>query len=171
VGQRRATVTSPLTQGDNTPLFDGGKGGGHRRSDIDAQWQDLLHLADPTSLQDRRSVKKESQDTVTSEKDHQSVVHKKRTLTTSQVPTTQSALLATDGFSEALEALPPDDRCRTLATGRTSMLRRTSKRVKEVVDKMHLPAVVRFNRCFWDDSRNYTEKKKHQFVLSQLTGM
>jgi hypothetical protein len=34
-----------------------------------------------------------------------------------------------------------------------------------------LLAVVRFNRCFWDDSRNYTEKKKHQFVLSQLTGM
>ena len=27
------TGVSPLTQGDNTPLFDGGKGGGHRNTD------------------------------------------------------------------------------------------------------------------------------------------
>ena len=51
------------------------------------------------------------------------------------------------------------------------MLRRTSKRVKEVVDKMRLPAVVRLSRSFWDDVRNGTEKAKHQFVLRQLTFM
>jgi hypothetical protein len=32
------------------------------------------------------------------------------------------------------------------------MLRRTSKRFKEVVDKMRLPAVVRLSRIFWDDA-------------------
>ncbi len=34
------------------------------------------------------------------------------------------------------------------------MLRRTSKRVKEVVDKMRLPAVVRLTRSFWNDAHN-----------------
>jgi len=37
------------------------------------------------------------------------------------------------------------------------MLRRTSKRVKEVVDKMRLSAVVRLSRSFWSfwsDARN-----------------
>ncbi len=42
------------------------------------------------------------------------------------------------------------------------MLRRTSKRVKEVVDKMRLPAVVRLSRSFWDDSRNGTDAEKLQ---------
>jgi hypothetical protein len=51
------------------------------------------------------------------------------------------------------------------------MLRRTSKRIKEVVDKMRLPAVVRLSWSFWDDARNGTEKEKRQFVLRQLTGM
>ena len=48
------------------------------------------------------------------------------------------------------------------------MLRRTSKRVKEVVDKMHLPTIVRLRRSFWCDTRNGTEKAKIQFVLRQL---
>ncbi len=51
------------------------------------------------------------------------------------------------------------------------MLRRTLKRVKEVVDKMRLPAVVRLRRSFWRDARNGTGKEKRQFFLMQLTGM
>jgi hypothetical protein len=51
------------------------------------------------------------------------------------------------------------------------MLRRTSKRVKEVVDKMRLPAVVRLRRSFWGDARNGTEEAKLQFVLRQLAAM
>jgi len=51
------------------------------------------------------------------------------------------------------------------------ILRRTSKRVQEVVDKMHLLVVVRLSRTarsFWDDTHNDTEKTKIQFVLRQL---
>ena len=48
------------------------------------------------------------------------------------------------------------------------MLRRTSKRVKEVVDKMRLPAVVRLSRSFWDDARNGTAAGKLQIVMRQL---
>ncbi len=51
------------------------------------------------------------------------------------------------------------------------MMRRTSKRLKEVVDKMCLPAVVRMGRIFWHDAHNVTEKSKHPFVLMQLTLM
>jgi hypothetical protein len=67
--------------------------------------------------------------------------------------------------------VPTDDWNRTWAAGRTIILRRTSKRVKEVVDKMLLTAVVRFIRSFWYDTRNDTEKEKHHFVLRQLTTM
>jgi hypothetical protein len=44
-----------------------------------------------------------------------------------------------------LAAVPQEDWCRTWAACRTIMLRRTSKSVKEQVDKMRLPAVVQ--RC------------------------
>jgi hypothetical protein len=51
------------------------------------------------------------------------------------------------------------------------MLRRTSKRVKEVVDKMRLPAVVRLSRRFWQDTRNGTKEAKLEFVFRQLAAM
>jgi hypothetical protein len=78
-------------------------------------------------------------------------------------------LLASNFFVAALEAIPADDWCRTWAAGRTIMLRMTSKRVKEAVDKMRLPAVVRLSRSFWDDTRNGTGAEKVQFVIRQLT--
>ena len=73
--------------------------------------------------------------------------------TTSQATQTQAALLAADAFAATLEAVPAEDWCRTWAAGRTIMLRKTSKRVKEIVDKMRLPVVVRLSRSFWDDGK------------------
>ena len=58
--------------------------------------------------------------------------------------------------------------CRTRVAVRTIMLRRTSKRLKEVVDKMCLSAVVRLSRSFWDDVRNDTADEKIKFVKRQL---
>jgi hypothetical protein len=81
-------------------------------------------------------------------------------------------LLAADApFAAALEAIPAEDWCRTWAAGRTIMLRRTSKTVKEVVDKMRLPAVVRLSRRFWGGARNGTEEAKLKFVMRQLSLM
>ena len=54
---------------------------------------------------------------------------------------------------------------------KTIILIRTSKKVKEVVDKMYLSSVVRLNRRFWDDTRNGTETQKRQFLWRQLTTM
>jgi hypothetical protein len=51
------------------------------------------------------------------------------------------------------------------------MLRRTSKRVKEIVDKMRLPAVIRLSRSFLGDARNGTASEKLEFVFIQLTAM
>jgi hypothetical protein len=99
------------------------------------------------------------------EKGKQTAAQKKRTRTTSQAPTTQPASLAADLFVAALAAIPPDDWGRTWAEGRTIMLRRTSKRVKEVVDKMRLPAVVRLSWRFWDQYSNDTETAKRQEML------
>jgi hypothetical protein len=104
------------------------------------------------------------------EKGKQSAAQKKRTRTTKQATQTQPLLLAADApFAAALEAIPAEDWCRTWAAGRTIMLRRTSKRVREVVDKMRLPAVVRLSRSFWGDARNGTAAEKLQFVMRQLT--
>ena len=103
-------------------------------------------------------------------KGKQPAAQKNSTRTTRQAPTTQPALLAAD-FAAALAALPHEDWSRIWAAGKTIMLIRTSKRVKEVVDKMRLPTVVRLSRSFWDDTCNGTEKEKRQFVLRQLTAM
>jgi Ran GTPase-activating protein (RanGAP) involved in mRNA processing and transport len=85
--------------------------------------------------------------------------------------TEKCKLLATDAFAAALGAIPHDDWGRTWAASRTIMLRRTSKRVKELVDKMRLPAVVRLRRSFWDDARNGTDAEKLTFVMRQLLVM
>ncbi len=92
----------------------------------------------------------------------------KRTRTTSQATQTLPLLLAADAFSAALEAIPVVDWCRTWAAGRTIMLRRTLKRVKAVVDKMRLPAVVLLSRIFWYDARNGAAGEELQFVWRQL---
>jgi hypothetical protein len=83
----------------------------------------------------------------------------------------QPALLAADAFAVALGGIPPEDWCRTWAAGRTIMLRRTSKRVSEVLDKIRLPAVVRLIRNFWDDSHNGTAAEKLKFVLRHLAAL
>ena len=78
-------------------------------------------------------------------------------------------LLAADApFAAALDAVPAEDWCRTWAAGGTIMLRRTSKKVKEIVDTMRMPAVVRLSRSFWGDSRNGTSAEKVQIVMRQL---
>jgi hypothetical protein len=138
----------------------------------DALRQGLPHLTDAASLQDSRAGKPpEGTGTGTTEKVKQPSAQKKRTRTTRQPTQTQPLLLAADAFAAALGAVPAEDWCRTWAACRTIMLRRTSKRVKEAVDKMRLPAVVRLSRSFWYDARNGTNRAKLEFVLRELAAM
>jgi hypothetical protein len=136
----------------------------------DALRQGLPHLTDPASFQDNRAGK-EPEGAGTTEEGKQPDAQKMSTLTISQAPTTRPALLAADSFAAALGALPPDDWSRTWAACRTIMLRRTSKRVKEVLDKMRLQALIRLSRSFWGDARNGTAKEKRHLVFSQLTAV
>jgi hypothetical protein len=160
--QSRDTVTDPLLAARE----------GTTDAQIDDLRQGLPHLTDPSSLQDQRFGKQPQGIGTHAEQDKKDYEQKKRTRTTSQATQTQPLLLTTDAFVAALGAVPAEDSCRTWAAGRTIMLRRTSKRVKEVVDKMRLPAVVRFSRSFWNDSRrNRTEEAKLQVVLRQLAAM
>ena len=138
------------------------------RRDQDALWQGLPHLTHPASLQ---GAGKKPEGAGTTDKGKQPAAQKQRTRTTSQATQPQQPLLAADAFVVALEAVPAEDWCRTWVAGRTIMLRKTSKRVKEVVDKMRLPAVIRLSRSFWDDARNGIAAEKLQFVFRQLTLM
>ena len=61
----------------------------------------------------------------------------KKMLTTLQTP-----FLTSDVFNSALESVPVEDWFRTWETDRTIMLRRTSKTVKQVVDKMRLSVSI-----------------------------
>ena len=126
------------------------------------------HLTDPASLQDK-SAGKRPEGTGTTEKGKQRAAQQKRTRTTSQATTTQPALLAPDAFATALRAVPPDDWCRTWAAGRTIILRRTSKRVKEVVDKMCPPAFVCLSRSFLANVAPEAVPRKMKRIPEQLS--
>jgi hypothetical protein len=133
----------------------------------DALRQGLPHLTDLVSLQDSRAGK-QAEGTGTVEEGKQPAAQKKRLLLRS-LPS--PALLAPNSFAAALGAIPAEDWCRTWAAGRTIMLRKTSKRVKELVDKMRLPTVVRLTWSFWHDARNGTTAEKLQFLMRQLTAL
>ena len=75
----------------------------------------------------------------------------------------------TIGRSAFVAALEPMSR--TWAAERTIMLRRTSKMVKEVVENLRLPAVVRLSQSFGKDGRNGTHQERQVFVLTRLEAM
>jgi Leucine-rich repeat (LRR) protein len=72
-------------------------------------------------------------------------------------------------FARALEAVPSEDWSTTWAGNRTIMLRMTSKKIKNIIDKMHLPVFVHLNMSFWQDIRNGTINEKIQLVTRQLS--
>ena len=136
----------------------------------DALRQGLPHLTDPASLQDQSFGKQPQGIGIHAQQGKKDYEKKKRTRTTRQATQTQPWQFA-DAFVAALGAVPAEDWCRTWAAGRTIMLRRTSKQVKDAVDKMRLRAVVRLSRSFWDDGRNGTGEAKLEFVLMKLAAM
>ena len=93
----------------------------------------------------------------------------KHARTTRPATQTQQCLLAA-----SLEAIPAEDWVRTWPAGRTIMLRSTSKGVKDVVDKMRLPAVVRLTSWKWhirSKTGNGTADQKLEIAMRQLLFM
>jgi Ran GTPase-activating protein (RanGAP) involved in mRNA processing and transport len=68
--------------------------------------------------------------------------------------------LAVEAFAGALETIPADHWWRTWAANRTSMLRMTSRRVKDAVDKICPPAVVKLSRTFRGEVEQDTMRVK-----------
>jgi hypothetical protein len=81
---------------------------------------------------------------------------KARTTTIQTPPTEQASEPPPDAFTAALVAIPADDWCRTWAENRTMLLRMTSKRVQEVVNRLRRPAVVKVRKAFRADTRHGT---------------
>ena len=72
-----------------------------------------------------------------------------------------------DVFVAVLATIPTEDWRRTLETDRTIMIRRTSKRVKEQVDKILLPAVVHLCTTFLGCKRTIA----NDLIMNELTVM
>jgi Ran GTPase-activating protein (RanGAP) involved in mRNA processing and transport len=85
------------------------------------------------------------------------------------VQTTHGQSLVPGVFARALEAVPSEDWSTTWAGNRTIMLRMTSKKIKNIIDKMHLPVFVHLKMSFWQDIRNGTINEKIQLVTRQLS--
>jgi len=68
-------------------------------------------------------------------------------------------------FINTLEIIPSEDWCRTWPADRTIMLRMTSKRVKNAVDKIRPPTIISFNRSFWNNPNISTSKKQELMMM------
>jgi hypothetical protein len=92
---------------------------------------------------------------------------------------TLASLLASDALAAVLGAVPSDDWCRALASlgvdegrpNRTMVLRMTSKRVKDALDKLRPPTTAILSRAFWQDVRNGNEVERLEHILAQLEKM
>jgi hypothetical protein len=96
---------------------------------------------------------------------------KARTTTIQTPPTEQASEPPPDAFTAALVAIPADDWCRTWAENRTMLLRMTSKRVQEVVNRLRRPAVVKVRKAFRADTRHGTAAEQLQHILRQVEKM
>jgi Ran GTPase-activating protein (RanGAP) involved in mRNA processing and transport len=112
--------------------------------------QGLPHLSDPDYFQDTSAGQQSEEEKDKDEGKHaaQQGKKKRRTVHAAQP---QPRRLAADAFATALGAIPANDWWRTWAAGRTIMLRMTSKQVKNAVDKLRPPAIVRLSRVFLDN--------------------
>ncbi len=115
----------------------------------DALRQGLPHLSDPDYLQDTSAGQQSEEKTEKDKGKHAEHQGKKRRKTV-QAAQLQLPWLAADAFAAALGAIPANDWWRTWAADRTAMLRMTSKPVKNAVDKLRPPAIMRLSRTFLD---------------------
>lgn len=78
--------------------------------------------------------------------------------------------ICSNTFTEVLEKVPVEDWYRNWPASRTIMLSKTSKKIKNIINKMRIPAHVQWNWKFFNDSHNVTEEKLN-FIMIQLNKM
>jgi hypothetical protein len=74
-------------------------------------------------------------------------------------------------FAEVLEVVPGTDWCSTWDAGNTNILRRTSKNVKNLVDKICPATDVVVNTNYWKDVHNGTSNEKIEFVKRKILSL
>ena len=89
---------------------------------------------------------------------------KTRTTTIQTTPAEQASECPSDSFTAALVTFPADDWCRTWSADRTMLLMMTSKRVKEVVDRLRPSAFVKVSKAFRADTRHGTVAEQLQHI-------
>jgi hypothetical protein len=115
----------------------------------DALRQGLLRLSDPDYLQDASAGQQPEEKTVKDMDKHPAHQGKKK-LKTVQAAHPQLPWLAADAFTGALGVIQANDWWRTWTEDRMIVLRMTSKPVKNTVDKLCPPVIVRLSRTFLD---------------------
>ena len=74
------------------------------------------------------------------------------------------------GLVTILEILPREDWCRTWPADRTIMLRMTSKRVNDAIDKIKPPTIISFNHSWWNNYNIKLKKKELMIIyLSEIS--
>ncbi len=78
-----------------------------------------------------------------------------------------------NAFIEILEKVPAEDWYRNWPADRTIMLSKTSKKIKNIINKMSIPVHIQWNWKFFNDSHNdriFLEEKIN-FIMMQLQKM
>ena len=75
--------------------------------------------------------------------------------------------LCSNAFPEALTTVPAEDWYRNWPADRTIMLKMTSQNIRNIINKMCIPAIVHWKWKFWSDHRNGSEVKL-EFIMKQL---
>lgn len=79
------------------------------------------------------------------------------------------SLLCSNAFARVLEAIPAEDWGRTWAANKTIMMSMTSKRVKEIMDKMSLPLAVNLKRLLGKNNDVDTIISHNVLVMKSFT--
>jgi hypothetical protein len=111
--------------------------------------QGLPHLSEHDYLQDTSAGRLSEEKTDKDKGTHSGHQGKKKHKTVQEAQP-QLPWLAADALAAALGAIPANDWWRTWPAHRTIVLRMTSKPVKNAVDKLRPPVIVRLSRTFLD---------------------
>lgn len=71
-------------------------------------------------------------------------------------------------FTEVLTTVPVEDWYRNWPADRTIMLSMTSNEIRNIINKMNIPAIVHWKWKFWSDPHNGSTKVKLEFIMKQL---
>ena len=76
--------------------------------------------------------------------------------------------LSSNAFFEALEKVPAEDWYRNWPADRTIMLSMTSKKIRDIINNMCIPAIVQWKWKFWSDPNNGSTEVKLNFIMTSL---